>query len=165
MSKKKKKNKELSASKPVQKDSEPEVEVIRDPKGQVVGFSASKAEFFSGPLPHPDLLNKYKEVDPNVLETITRMAEREQTERLKRQNKIVLFVGGKSILGLIFAFFVVLAGIAAGVYLLMHDKSAEGLFVGIAPFAIVVGTFILQTYWEKDEKETEKDKADLQDNI
>ena len=44
-------------------------------------IAAQKREVFEGPLPHPDILQKYEQIIPGIAERIVQMAEREQDIR------------------------------------------------------------------------------------
>ena len=44
-------------------------------------IAAQKREVFEGPLPHPDILQKYEQIMPGIAERIVQMAEREQDIR------------------------------------------------------------------------------------
>lgn len=48
-----------------------------------------EASLFVGPLPNPEMLEKYEQIYPGIAERILQMAEKEQSER-HRQNQILL---------------------------------------------------------------------------
>ena len=50
---------------------------------------AFSAEQFIGPLPHPDLLKKYQDIDPNLLDRVLTMAEEEGRARREGERLIV----------------------------------------------------------------------------
>lgn len=52
-----------------------------DNQDNVKQIIVTKTEITSGPLPHPDLVEKYNEVIPNGAERIMRMAELQQENR------------------------------------------------------------------------------------
>ena len=80
-------------------------------------ITVTKQSLYSGPLPHPDLLKKFKEIDESYPERIFKMTERYQEadvkalDRTSRANFIV------PILGQVFTLIIALSGIGAGVFL------------------------------------------------
>ena len=55
-----------------------------EPKAEVVGrriIHAQHSEAFSGPIPPPDLLEKYNNIIPNGADRILAMAEQQQAHR------------------------------------------------------------------------------------
>ena len=68
---------------------------------QVVQVSAAA---FSGPLPHPSLLEQYNKVIPNAAERILRMAEQEGEHRHYIERELVDAQASQLKMGSIFAF-------------------------------------------------------------
>ncbi len=48
-----------------------------------------KEEFYSGPVPKPDDLQKYEQIQPGFADRLLKMAEKEQIERFNINNKIL----------------------------------------------------------------------------
>lgn len=70
----------------------PEVcEVIKglNPKQQSIIIQAIRKESFSGPIPHPELLQKYEQVQPGFAERIVEMAEKQLDHRIECEDKVV----------------------------------------------------------------------------
>ncbi|MDE5999435.1 MAG: DUF2335 domain-containing protein [Bacteroidaceae bacterium] len=59
------------------------------PDQQEVIIKAIKQEAFSGPIPHPELLQKYDEVKEGFAERIVKMAEIQLQHRVRCEEKIV----------------------------------------------------------------------------
>lgn len=109
-----------------------------------------KAEFFSGPLPTPDDLAKYKEIDPLLVETITTMAVDQQKHRHKleaRDQKITPFL---YVVGQMLGWLLGVIAILGGVFLLYNDKSTEGYSMLIGSVVSLVGVYIYNK--KRDEK-------------
>lgn len=49
----------------------------------------SKKEFFMGPLPPPDILKHYKDINPELLTDIVAMAKKEQNHRHKYAEEVI----------------------------------------------------------------------------
>ncbi len=56
-------------------------------QGVVQSILAAKAESFSGPLPHPDLMVKYEQAFPGAANRIFTMAEKEQDHRISFEDR------------------------------------------------------------------------------
>ncbi len=52
-------------------------------------ISFQQSTIFSGPIPHPEILSQYEKISPGFANRIIAMAEKEQDERIKLNNKIV----------------------------------------------------------------------------
>jgi len=56
---------------------------------QKVSLAQSQTSLFIGPLPAPDVLERYEQASPGLAERILLMAEREQQERLANNKAII----------------------------------------------------------------------------
>jgi|ERR1700722_2455054 len=120
---------------------------------KVDGHFMQKREY-SGPIPDPQMFAEFEKVLPGSADRILGMAEEQSRHRQKIETRVVWFDGGKSILGLFLAFFVILAGIIAGTYLIINNKDTSGLIAILGPIVTVAGLFILQENKKKDEAES-----------
>lgn len=59
------------------------------PEQRKLVLQAIRQESFSGPIPHPELLQKYDEVKPGFAERIVSMAERQLDHRISCEDKVV----------------------------------------------------------------------------
>jgi uncharacterized membrane protein len=115
-------------------------------KTQVLGYS--------GPLPQASEFEKYESVLPGAADRIIKLAENQNKHRRFIEKFVVIFDSLKAMGGLISALLIVLAGMFAGVYLIMNNKSAQGLVAIITPLGIVAGAFI----WQKQNTERDDEK-------
>lgn len=113
--------------------------------------SLFRAESFSGPLPPPEMLQKYNEVSPGLADRIVSMAEKQSDHRRDLEKKVVYSNARRALVGQIMAFVIALAGIVAGVYLTMNDKSTEGMAAIFGPLIGLVGVFIYQKISQQKE--------------
>jgi uncharacterized membrane protein len=113
--------------------------------------SVFRAASFSGPLPPPEMLRQYNEIAPGMAERIVAMAEEQSSHRRTLEKKVVFGNELRAHIGQWMAFAISLAGIGAGVYLIMHDKPTEGLVSIFGPLAAVVGIFIYGKMSQKKE--------------
>ncbi len=56
---------------------------------EVLSVIAVERETFSGPIPHPDILRGYEDVQQGIAERIVSLAEQEQAHRLDMERQIV----------------------------------------------------------------------------
>lgn len=99
---------------------------------------------YSGPIPHPALFADFEKALPGLADRVMKMSESQTKHRQKIESRVIFFDLVKSWMGLIFAFLIVIAGFAAATYLILKDKDASGLAVGIVPLGAIIGTFIWQ---------------------
>jgi uncharacterized membrane protein len=120
-------------------DSRDESRIVADEvTEEVIAEMRTHLERYSGPLPHPQLLAQYQDVDPKATEWIFAAATREQENRhwcdrepLRRSARAQWF-----------AFIISVLVVFVGGLLIYFDKSAEGLATILVPLASVLGIFI-----------------------
>ncbi len=93
-------------------------------KTEVHREQLQRIEFFQGILPHPDLLDEYKRVDPELPNKIAKWTEDEALHRRKMEMKIASDGHNTVIWGYIFGFLSVIA-ISGLCYLFMVAGFAE----------------------------------------
>jgi uncharacterized membrane protein len=93
---------------------------------------------FEGPLPSPELLEKFDQVLPGLANRIAKMAEGYALDRWRNGRT----TRWSTILGQVFAFIIAMTIILGGFYLVLHDKSAAGITAVLATLAGIVGAFI-----------------------
>lgn len=87
--------------------------------------------YYSGPLPPPEMMRGYEDVQSGSADRILATMEREQNQRARYEN-----------LGLILAFLVAIALIALSAYALTLGSVAASIGVIVAGIASTTGTFI-----------------------
>lgn len=118
------------------------------------GIIAAQQTVFAGPLPHPSILKGYEEVLPGAADRIITMAEQQSHHRQQLESKVIRFDELKSVLGLVFAFLIVIAAFIVGAYTALNGKPLFGGVISLAGLAAVVGPFIYQRRQQsQDDKE------------
>ena len=103
---------------------------------------SAEARFFSGPIPDPQTLQEYQQVNPNFPERILAMGEAQSAHRQQQEryhlkgSTIARFVG----LGLAFLSVLVICGV--GTYAIKLGHAKEGCGVIAAVVVSLAGTFI-----------------------
>lgn len=133
----------------------PEVcEAIKDlrPEQRNVVIQAIKQESFSGPIPRPELLQKYDEVQHGFAERIVSMAERQFDHRISCEDKVVAGSVAESKRGQNYGLIVALSFLAAAVFLgyFGHDWLAGCL--GCSTLVALVTVFVTNKPHKHDDK-------------
>lgn len=101
-----------------------------------------RTEAFSGPLPHPDHLERYEKIISGGAERIFKMAENQADHRMSIEKLVVGADVRRSDFGLLFGFIIALVVTGSGTYITLQDKSIGGYITMIAPLASIIGLFI-----------------------
>lgn len=140
---------------------EPEVEVISDKIHQQADkklLLAQRSEFFSGPIPPPELLARYNKIIPNGADRILTMAEQQQSHRHYLEKSVVECDMRRSDRGLLLGFVITAIFGIGGIYLIATGHNLNGLAIIFMPLATLVGTFIYAQNSRKKER-IEKSKS------
>lgn len=121
--------------------------------------SFSVQEFYSGPLPHPQVFAGYEKVLPGAAERILAMTEKQATHRQFIEKKVITSKSISEVLGVIFAFLIALVTIGGGIFLISIGQNAGGLTSIIVALATLVTVFF--TGKKKQNKELEEKRSIL----
>ncbi len=107
-------------------------------------------ESFSGPIPHPKILQGYQELLPSAPERILSMAEKEQQHRIEMEKEMLKQNGDNISLSndankrsTNKAFFLVVLLIFAGVFLTLKGYPSIGIIIFSTTIISVAGIFIV----------------------
>lgn len=119
---------ELKTLKPQQKEA-----VIKMARG--VSFSSS----YQGPIPSPDMLKAYIDINPELGNRIFALTEKQLEHRISKENKLVSLSGR----GQLLAFFVAVLVIGAGCYALYLGNTACAIAIFTTTIISLVATFLV----------------------
>jgi uncharacterized membrane protein len=105
-------------------------------------------------MPPPEMLREYDEVLPGLANRIVTLAENQSNHRIGLERRVTTSNIWRAHLGQVFAFVIAIAGIVSGTYLIMNNKSAEGIAAILTPIAGVAGVFIWRTRKQREELES-----------
>lgn len=111
-----------------------------DRKEQVLQIQ--KAEMFSGPVPPPEIIEKYERIYPGAAKIIFEEWDGQVKHRHHIEKGIVWTDNIKSILGVIFGFLAVMAAISGGVYTAISGLQLFGGGLSLAGLAMIATAFI-----------------------
>lgn len=109
---------------------------------QAVSFQ--EAKYFAGPLPEPQTLFEYNQVDPTAADRIIGMAEREAQHRHETERALLRIHGRNSTLGVISATFLGSLAIGGGAYGMIQGADLGGAGLALAGLASLLTIFITQ---------------------
>ncbi|HEY8009949.1 MAG TPA: DUF2335 domain-containing protein [Rudaea sp.] len=100
-------------------------------------------KFHRGPLPDPETLAGYNQVEPGLANRIVVMAESHSLHYRKMQSRSMWLQAAEGFLGQIFAFLIVLAFLFVGGYLTFNGYPWAGGFSSTIGLGTIVTAFIL----------------------
>lgn len=99
---------------------------------------ATQEHFFSGPLPHPEILKHYETIYPGAARSIFKLVEDEQ----RHQQLLDMHKLRYSLAGSIFGFTLGLIGMVGSIWLLYNGKDLKGLTTFLATLGSLVGVYV-----------------------
>jgi uncharacterized membrane protein len=111
---------------------------------------------FSGPLPHPEILQKYDEVYPGAAKIIIEMAKSQSEHRQDLEKKVISSDIRNSKMGLFFGFIIGITGIVAGVYIISIGQVIAGSALSGITLVSLVSIFVYGSQGRKKEREEKK---------
>ena len=106
---------------------------------------------FSGPLPPPELLERYNQVLPGAAERIIAMAEKQQEHRQTIERNVIFGNTASQTRGNYLGFIVCMTAILGGIWLIYLGRETIGLAAVIAPITGLVAIFVVSKYQQKKE--------------
>lgn len=143
-------------------------DIEKDDKEKIIGII--QQEVFKGPIPHPQILQQYEEVQPGFANTIVNMAVKEQEHRHEIEKTIVqsealLNTGQVEVIRSsiklksrlqIFGFVLTAALLIIGSICIFLDKNIGS----ITTFILAVGSFCWTMFYGKKNNGDEKEQTD-----
>jgi uncharacterized membrane protein len=123
------------------------------PQGKLVQVTAAQSSF-SGPLPPPEILEKYDQVYPGAAKIILDAFQSQGDHRQSLERTVVKQGSRDSLIGLIFAFIIGMTTILSGAYCITIGQPYAGAFLGGSGLTGLVGTFIYGSRQRRQERES-----------
>lgn len=111
-------------------------------KQQSTNIELQHHQAYSGPIPDPDSLAKYEQIQPGFAERIIKMAEEEALHRRANENKVIKSSMAMAITGIVFAFISVILFGGIIVYAISQRSNVAALSTVIAAVASLAGIFV-----------------------
>lgn len=120
-----------------------------------------QAERFSGPLPPPEILERYNQVVPGLADRIVVMAESQARHRQALEQSVINGNIRNERLGQVFAFIIAMSVIVGSLGLLWHGRSTEGLVGILGTLVTLAGVFIFGRWSKSKELAQRRQQVDL----
>lgn len=125
---------------PISNAGKPDIQKILSQQG-VSGYRL-EASAFKGPVPPPEVIREYEQILPGLADRIFKMAEDQSAHRRAMETKEVNSINFRALLGLVFAFIIILVVILVGAYLIYNDHPITGLVAMLSASVYIVYNFI-----------------------
>lgn len=111
-----------------------------------------------GPIPSPEVLAEYNEIDPTFANRILVMAENQAKHRQELEKRIVKSGTRDSLLGIIFGFLIGVLALIVSLILGLNERTIESALLGVGGLGGLVSVFIYGTRSKsKENEESEED--------
>lgn len=111
---------------------------------------------FSGPLPPPEILEKYNNVVPGAAERILKMAEKQSDHRQELEKMVISSDTLNSRRGLCFALVMGMLAIIASSFLIYNGFTTGGTILGGSYLVSVISSFIYGSQQRRSERAERK---------
>lgn len=108
-------------------------------KSLITGY---RSESFAGPIPHPDHLERYKEIYPQAPEIVFRMAEQQSQHRQAMEKKMLKSDLRRSWSGVLAGFVIAIVGLAVAGWTSVKGQPVAGTVIGTVDLAGLVYVFV-----------------------
>lgn len=102
-----------------------------------------RSEMFSGPIPPPESLARYEQIQPGSADRILKMAEKQQEHRMCLESKVIGSQVEQSKRGQLFGFIIVFVCVAVAIFFALHlgMTTFAASFLSVT-MVVIVGLFI-----------------------
>lgn len=126
---------------------------------QITKEVAVKLEsYYSGPIPSPQHMQGYKNVQEDLPNRIMNLTEKEQSHQHQLQIQITEYKTKATTRNSYMAFFIIVLLVLVGTFLIYNDKDIVGLGSLVAAAGVLIAAFLRKE--KPDQKEIAKQKAD-----
>jgi len=114
-------------------------------------MNVARAYSFSGPLPPPEVLEKYNQVIPGLAERIITMAEQQSKHRQGLERTVVESNAFVQKIGPFLGFIVAMTAVGGGIELILKGRDGYGLAAILGALASLAGVFVYGKSKQKKE--------------
>jgi uncharacterized membrane protein len=124
------------------------------PPGQITAIQLQRQQQqFTGPLPHPDILQGYEDVLPGVAERIVAMAERQAKHRQDIEQTIVEGGSRRASTGMWLGFVITILFLLVSAGLILAGHTVEGTILGSVDLVALATVFVVGRAEQRQERE------------
>ena len=128
-------------------------------QGSKKSLEIHQSQYFSGPLPPPEILKKFDEIVPGAAERIIKMAEGQFEHRTQLEKKVIDSDIARSKWGQVLGFVIAIVGLFSSVLISIYGDAIVAGAIGVGTLASLVGVFMYGSKVrseERKQKEVEK---------
>jgi len=122
------------------------------PLGQLVQASSSVSTSYSGPIPPPELLKRFDEIEPGTAKKILQLWEDQSRHRMGLEKYVIHSDVYRSWAGLVCGFLIAVFTIVTGGYLVLSGHDGAGGTIATLGLASLVGVFVYGTHSQRAER-------------
>jgi uncharacterized membrane protein len=120
--------------------------------------AASKTEFFTGPLPHPDYLQQYEQIYPGAAQIIFTTFQQLAAHQMEMEKQALDSDTRRSSLGIVAGFLIAVALIVGGFVAICLGHDWAGATVIVSCIVGLAGVFVYGTQSRKKQESGDQDK-------
>lgn len=147
------------SSKPLSTVEESDYDVIQsheDSENSETAVTIERSTMHIGPIPSPEVLAEYNQIDPTFANRILVMAEQQALHRQNIENKIISSGTRDSLCGIIFGFLIGITALIVALILGLNGRTIESAVMGVGGIGGLTSVFIYGTR-DKVSENNEKD--------
>ncbi len=110
--------------------------------GKSLNFQ-TRTELFSGPVPTPEVIEKYEKIYPGAAKIIFDKWDLQVKHRHHIEKSVVWSDNVKSIFGVVFGFIIDLSTVGGGIYLILNQVILLGLIVLVLGVGMVIFSVLI----------------------
>jgi len=122
-------------------------------KGNGISVRHEKSEFYQGPIPSPEVLERIEQICPGATLKIITMAENQHNHRIDIENKVVASNIRSSDHGRVCGFVIGMTSIICGTLLGMFGHEFSGSVLGGGGITGLVSVFVYGAHSNRKERE------------
>ncbi len=114
---------------------------------------------WSGPLPPPQILQRYEEIVPGAADRILKMTEKQMNHRIDLEKTVIKGDSKRSYLGLIAGFIVAISAIGGAIYLAANGHGLAGGVIGGSATVGLASVFVYGSNARRAERKQKDQKV------
>lgn len=134
--------------------------ITEDEKEEIVGIMREELSMYSGPIPSPQTLQEYNQIDPTFAERIMKMAENQASHRQNMERIMIKSSSRDSLLGVIFGFIIGMTCIISSYFLGVNGQAFLSGVIGVGGLGGLVSVFIYGTRADSQDERNNKNDSE-----
>lgn len=128
-----------------------------EPVNSETAVTIEQSRMHIGPIPSPEVLAEYNQIDPTFANRILIMAEQQSLHRQVIEKKIVNSGTRDSLIGIVFGFLIGIITLIVSLILGLNGRTIESSLLGVGGLGSLVSVFIYGTRQKDKENDEDED--------